>query len=71
MASFTLLVPSIAESISTGLLMAGERSYRGKIWRAEIRSSGVRVLCDGAPQSTIPDHAAKLARDVASYVQTS
>ena len=65
---FTLIVPPAFEA-SLGLMIgAGERTYRGKLWRVEIWAGELypRILCNGARVATTiaPDHACKLANAV-------
>lgn len=62
---FTLIVPPSYEAALGLMIGAGEKPYRGKVWRAELWASGefVRLSCDGRPVTweAAPIHARKLA----------
>lgn len=64
---FTLIVPPVLETRLTGFVGAGERSYRGRKWRVELRHGEYpSISCEGdaVALDRAPRHAIELAQAV-------
>jgi hypothetical protein len=64
--SFQLIVPTIAETETTGFLGAIEKRFRGALYRVEIWPSGLSCTKDGVKLRTWDDVPASIQRAAAS-----
>ena len=72
--AWTVIVPPSVETAITGFVGAGEKTTRGRTWRAEIYAGRpVALKCDGAdvPLETAPRHALAFASAVLKWWQAA
>jgi hypothetical protein len=68
MAAYTIIAPSLAETSLTGFVGAMEKTWRGKLYRAESWRSGWRLLKDGETVRRWDDLPLPVMKAVKSYI---